>query len=94
VVSEALTNIAKHASAMNASVALTQRDGRLAVEVRDDGVGGADVDRGTGLRGLADRMAAIDGRLEIDSKPAQGTLVRAGIPCPEPAQGRDLLLED
>ena len=94
VVSEALTNTAKHASAMKASVALTQRDGRLAAEVRDDGVGGADVDGGTGLRGLADRMAAIDGRLEIDSKPGQGTLVRAGIPCPEPAQGRDLLLEE
>jgi signal transduction histidine kinase len=88
VVSEALTNVAKHASAMNASVALTQCDGRLAVEVSDDGVGGARPSRGTGLRGLADRVAAIDGRLEIDSKPGRGTIVRAGLPCPEPARGR------
>jgi signal transduction histidine kinase len=94
VVSEALTNAAKHASATQASVALTQRDGRLAVEVSDDGVGGADLDQGTGLRGLADRVAAIDGRLEIDSKPGQGTIVRAGLPCPEPARGRGLRPEE
>ena len=79
VVSEALTNVAKHASATKASVALTERDGRLAVEVRDDGVGGADRGRGSGLRGLAERVAALDGRLEIDSKPGQGTIVRAHI---------------
>jgi signal transduction histidine kinase len=82
VVSEALTNVAKHASAMKASVALTQRDGRLAVEVSDDGVGGADLDQGAGLRGLVDRVEAIDGRLEIDSKPGHGTIVRAGLPLP------------
>jgi Histidine kinase/Histidine kinase-, DNA gyrase B-, and HSP90-like ATPase len=90
VVSEALTNIAKHASALNASVALTERDGLLEITVKDDGVGGADLDRGTGVRGLADRVAAIDGRLEIDSKPGHGTIVRARIPCPEPARGRGL----
>jgi signal transduction histidine kinase len=67
-------------------VALTQREGRLAVEVRDDGVGGADLGQGTGLGGLAERVAAIGGRLEIDSKPGQGTIVRAGLPCPEPAR--------
>jgi len=88
VVSEALTNVAKHASAMKASVALTQRDGRLAVEVSDDGVGGADLGRGTGLRGLADRVAAIDGRLEIDSKPGHGTIVRAGLPSQRAPEGR------
>jgi signal transduction histidine kinase len=88
VVSEALTNAAKHASAMKASVALTQRDGRLAVEVADDGVGGADLDRGTGLRGLADRLAAVDGRLEVFSKPGQGTIVRAALPSPEAAPRR------
>jgi signal transduction histidine kinase len=88
VVSEALTNVAKHASAMKASVALTQRDGRLAVEVSDDGVGGADLGRGTGLRGLADRVAAIDGRLEIDSKPGHGTIVRAGLPAQRAPEGR------
>jgi signal transduction histidine kinase len=94
VVSEALTNVAKHASATKASVSLTQRDGRLAVEVSDDGVGGADPDRSTGLRGLADRVAAIDGRLEIDSEPGQGTIVRAGLPCSEPAPSRDLRREE
>jgi signal transduction histidine kinase len=87
-VSELLTNVAKHAAATKASVALTQRDGRLAVEVSDDGVGGADLGRGTGLRGLADRVAAIDGRLEIDSQPGQGTIVRARLPSPEPTRAR------
>jgi signal transduction histidine kinase len=80
VVSEALTNVAKHASAMKASVALTQHDGRLAVEVSDDGAGGADLGRGTGLRGLAERVAAIGGRLEIDSNFGHGTIVRASLP--------------
>ncbi|MGH3478853.1 MAG: sensor histidine kinase, partial [Nocardioidaceae bacterium] len=74
VVSEALTNVAKHASALNASVALTEHDGLLEITVKDDGVGGADLDRGAGVRGLADRVAAIDGRLEIDSKPGRGTI--------------------
>jgi signal transduction histidine kinase len=81
IVSEALTNVAKYASATKASVALTQFEGRLAVEVSDDGAGGADLGRGSGLRGLADRVEAIDGRLEIDSEPGQGTTVRARIPC-------------
>jgi signal transduction histidine kinase len=85
VVSEALTNVAKYASATKASVAVAERNGRLAVEVRDDGVGGAELNRGTGLRGLADRLAAIDGRLEIRSEPGQGTVVLAGLPCSEPA---------
>jgi signal transduction histidine kinase len=82
VVSEALTNVAKHASATQAWVTVIQWGGRLAVEISDDGVGGADIDRGTGLRGLADRLAAIDGRLDVDSKPGGGTTVRASIPCP------------
>ena len=51
------------------------------VEVADDGVGGADPDEGTGLRGLADRLAVIDGRLEVDSEPGAGTTVTARIPC-------------
>jgi len=75
---------------MKASVAVTQRNGRLAVEVSDDGVGGADLDRGTGLRGLADRLVALDGRLEIDSKPPHGTIVRAILPGPQHAQVRGL----
>jgi signal transduction histidine kinase len=82
VVSEALTNVAKYASATQASVTMTKTGGRLAVEISDDGVGGADIDRGTGLRGLTDRLAAIEGRLEVDSKPGLGTTVRASIPCP------------
>jgi len=82
VVSEALTNVAKHASATRASVTMTKTAGRLAVEISDDGVGGADIDLGTGLRGLTDRLAAIEGQLEVDSKPGRGTTVRASIPCP------------
>ena len=61
---------------------MTTRTGRLAVEISDDGVGGADIELGTGLRGLADRLTAIEGRLEVDSKPGHGTTVRASIPCP------------
>jgi signal transduction histidine kinase len=82
VVSEALTNIAKHASATHASVTVTNGNGRLAVEISDDGVGGADIDLGTGLRGLTDRLAAIDGQLHIDSQPGHGTTLRASIPSP------------
>ncbi|HSL34847.1 MAG TPA: histidine kinase [Candidatus Limnocylindrales bacterium] len=80
VVSEALANIAKYAGATKASVA-ADLDGRtLRVEVGDDGVGGADSSRGTGLRGLQDRVAAIGGRLAIDSPAGQGTLLVAEIP--------------
>jgi signal transduction histidine kinase len=80
IVSEALTNVAKYASAGQASVEVVKRNGRLTVEVADDGVGGADMDRGTGLRGLSDRLAAIEGRLQVDSEPGRGTTVRASIP--------------
>jgi len=82
VVSEALTNVAKYASASQAEVTMTKSNGRLAVEISDDGVGGADIDLGTGLRGLTDRLAAIEGQLEVDSKPGRGTTVVASIPCP------------
>jgi signal transduction histidine kinase len=51
------------------------------IEVSDDGVGGADPSSGTGLRGLSDRLAALDGRLEVHSPPGAGTLVRAKVPC-------------
>ena len=60
---------------------VTRADGYAVVEVRDDGVGGADPAIGTGLRGLADRIEALDGRLEVHSPPGEGTLVRANIPC-------------
>jgi signal transduction histidine kinase len=81
VVAEALTNVAKYADASHAKVNVVRRNGRLLVEVVDDGVGGADPDNGTGLRGLADRLAVIEGRLEIDSPAGRGTTIRARIPC-------------
>jgi signal transduction histidine kinase len=80
VVAEALTNVAKYASATRATVAV-RRDGADAVaEVADDGVGGADAAGGSGLEGLSDRVAALDGRLEVESPPGAGTVVRARIP--------------
>jgi len=81
VVAESLTNVAKYARAHEAHVRVERRNGAAVVEVRDDGVGGAEPRTGTGLRGLADRLAALDGRLEIHSPPGEGTLVRATIPC-------------
>jgi signal transduction histidine kinase len=81
VVAESLTNVAKYSSAEHASVRVGRRDGFAVVEVSDDGVGGADPAAGTGLRGLADRLAALDGRLEVQSPPGGGTVIRANIPC-------------
>jgi signal transduction histidine kinase len=81
VVAEALTNVAKYASATHARVDVERLNGRLLVRVADDGVGGANPEVGTGLRGLADRLAVIEGRLEIDSEPGRGTTVTAKIPC-------------
>jgi signal transduction histidine kinase len=81
VVAEALTNVAKYAHASRVSVNVTRRDGRVLVEVADDGVGGADPARGSGLRGLLDRVSALGGTLEVESPPGRGTRVRAGIPC-------------
>jgi signal transduction histidine kinase len=81
VVAEALTNAAKHSSAGHAEVLARIEDGVLRVEVRDDGVGGASPD-GTGLVGLADRLAVLDGRLEVDSPPGGGTRLTAAIPLP------------
>ncbi|NUS09620.1 MAG: sensor histidine kinase [Nonomuraea sp.] len=81
VVSEALANLAKHSGAARASVTARVTDGTLAVEVRDDGVGGADPARGSGLTGLADRVAVVGGRLSLSSPPGGPTLVRVEIPC-------------
>ncbi|MEA2330601.1 MAG: hypothetical protein QOH58_739 [Thermoleophilaceae bacterium] len=81
VVAEALTNVAKYAAASRATVNVERTNGRVVVEVADDGVGGADPEDGTGLRGLADRLAVIEGRLDIDSKPGRGTKITARIPC-------------
>jgi signal transduction histidine kinase len=81
VVAEALTNVAKYANATHATVEVARENGRLLVEVADDGIGGANPENGTGLRGLADRIAVLEGRLEIDSERGRGTTVRAQIPC-------------
>ncbi len=80
-VSEALTNIAKHARASSASVSTVAHDGALTVTVADDGVGGAAFANGSGLAGLVDRLAALDGELEIESVPGLGTTLTARIPC-------------
>jgi signal transduction histidine kinase len=79
-VSEALTNVAKYAQATRATVRLATEDDALVVEVRDDGVGGAQASTGSGLSGLADRVGACDGALSVSSPPGEGTLVRAVLP--------------
>jgi signal transduction histidine kinase len=81
VVAESLTNIAKHAGARTAVVEVAQDVGLLRVEVRDDGVGGADVGSGSGLRGLTDRVSAVGGQLEVHSRPGSGTRIVAEVPC-------------
>jgi signal transduction histidine kinase len=81
VVAEALTNVAKYAAANRATVSVEHDNGRVVVAVADDGVGGANPEQGTGLRGLADRIAVLEGRLEVDSEPGRGTTVKASIPC-------------
>jgi signal transduction histidine kinase len=80
VTAEALTNVAKYAGAMSASVSLASEHGRLRLVVRDDGAGGADLQGGTGLRGLRDRVEALDGYLHIDSPPGLGTTLIAELP--------------
>jgi signal transduction histidine kinase len=80
LVSEALTNVAKYAQADTVTVDVASAGGALVVTIADDGVGGADPDRGTGLRGLADRVHAVGGRLDVRSPPGQGTRLRAQLP--------------
>jgi signal transduction histidine kinase len=82
VIAEALTNVAKHAHARRAEVTARIEHDTLAVHVRDDGIGGARPD-GSGLLGLADRLAALDGQLRVDSPADSGTLVAAAIPLPD-----------
>ena len=79
-VAEALTNVAKHAHATAATVGIAVDDGVVVVEVSDHGVGGAGGASGSGLRGLADRVEALGGRLRLESPPAGGTVLRAEIP--------------
>jgi signal transduction histidine kinase len=81
VVCESLTNIGKHAAASSATVTVTEAHGTMTIEVVDDGRGGADTERGTGLRGLADRVEALGGRLRVWTPVGGGTRVRAELPC-------------
>jgi PAS domain S-box-containing protein len=83
VVSEALANVAKYAAATNVRVSVARENGTACVLVADDGVGGADPSDGSGLRGLADRLAALNGTLEVESPPGAGTIIRAEIPFPD-----------
>ena len=81
VVSESLTNVVKHASATDASVLLEREPGAVRVTVADNGAGGARLTAGSGLTGLRDRLDALDGSLAIESRPGQGTTIRAEFPC-------------
>ena len=81
LVAEGLTNVAKYAEAESATVDVARENGTLVVEVADNGKGGADPAGGSGLRGLADRVEALDGRLKVWSSEAGGTRLRAEIPC-------------
>ena len=90
VVSEALTNVAKYAQASVARVVVTKLGDRLLVEVADDGIGGADVRGGSGLRGLEDRVEALGGRLHVASPRAAGTSVRADLPLDPPPTGGEV----
>jgi signal transduction histidine kinase len=80
VTAEALTNVAKYAQADSVSVGLSVDAGRLCLEIRDDGVGGADTSMGSGVAGLCDRVEALDGELTVDSPLGVGTTVTAQIP--------------
>ena len=82
VVSEALANVAKHAAADSARVAIRHCEGHLSVEISDDGAGGARPGVGSGLHGLADRVASVGGTLSLDSPQGHGTTLVAEIPCP------------
>jgi signal transduction histidine kinase len=81
VVAEALTNVAKYAQAENVIVDLRRQNEQVTVIVEDDGVGGADIETGTGLRGLIDRLSALDGTLELETPDGGGTRLIARIPC-------------
>jgi signal transduction histidine kinase len=84
VIAEALTNVAKYAKATRATVRAAGRENELRIEVADDGIGGADAGSGSGLRGLVDRLAALDGTMAIDSPVGGGTRISAQIPTVRP----------
>jgi signal transduction histidine kinase len=87
VVAEALANVSKYAQATEARVAVRRVNGRVTVDVSDDGVGGADATQGSGLRGLTDRVAALDGTLSVESPAGGGTRLHVEIPCEPLAAG-------
>jgi PAS domain S-box-containing protein len=80
VICEALANAAKHASASAATVGVVRSHGRVVIEIADDGIGGADATKGSGLRGLTDRVEALEGALGLESEPAGGTRLRVELP--------------
>ncbi|MGH3069212.1 MAG: sensor histidine kinase [Streptosporangiaceae bacterium] len=81
VIGEALANIARHARASHAEVTARCASGQLTVEIADDGIGGVPARGGTGLVGLADRVAALGGQLAVTSPPGHGTIIKASLPC-------------
>jgi signal transduction histidine kinase len=80
VVSEALTNTARHAAASRVEVAVDEQDSTLCVSTRDDGIGGADPRRGSGLTGLRDRIEALGGLIEVISATGHGTTIKVSLP--------------
>ena len=87
VASEALANVAKYAEASKAEISLERRNGRLVIQLADDGKGGAETGKGSGLTGLSDRVAALDGSLTVESPVGEGTRVRAELPLGKEATG-------
>ena len=82
VVAEAITNVGKYAQASGATVGVSRSNGLALVTIADDGVGGADPTRGSGLHGLAARVESLNGHLDVESPPGYGTRIRAEIPLP------------
>jgi signal transduction histidine kinase len=89
MIAEGLANIGKYAKAKQADVRVREQDGALEVEVADDGCGGADASKGTGLRGLEERLRALDGTLALESEPGKGTRLVARIPLAAEEAGKD-----
>jgi len=81
VVAEAITNAVKHSKGRRMCVSLGRRAGLAAIDISDDGVGGVDLSMGSGLRGLTDRVAAVGGRLVVNSDRKSGTSIHAEVPC-------------
>jgi signal transduction histidine kinase len=90
LIAESVTNASKYADASSVTLRVHHSNGLVSVDVVDDGVGGADAAAGSGLRGLADRLAALNGRLVVESRPNEGTRIRAEIPLPAGGEGAAL----